>query len=145
MSHHTHEESRDLTIENLNALVQDNFDAVEVLEQALPYLQDGMLQGEVRQMMDEHREAAQRLQADVRMHGGTAETGPHAANALKESWQALWKGGGDKAIMLALRANERVAVDKLKSGLKLEDPMHAMSDEGKQEYKKALAMELRHF
>jgi hypothetical protein len=145
MSHHTHEKSHDLTVQNLNALIQDNLDAIEVLEHALPNLEDGMLQGEVRQMMDEHRQAAQRLQAEVRMHNETPETQPHAANALKESWQALWKGGGDKEIMLALRANERVAVDKLKTGLTIENPMDAMSEEGKGEYKKALAMELRHF
>lgn len=146
MSHHNgHEHDNKLTLQNLNALVQDNLDAVEVLEHALSSLQSGLLQGEVRQMIEEHRQAAQRLQADVRMHGGTPETKPHAANALRESWQALWKGGGDKEIMLALRANERVAVDKLQAGLTSEDKMNAMSSEGRMEYHTAFAMELRHF
>lgn len=140
MSHHN------VTVQNLNALIQDNLDAVEVLQEALSHLDQGLLQGEVRQMLDDHRTAAERLQADVRQHHGeTPETKAHAANALKASWQKLWSGGGDKEILLALRSNERVAVDKLKTALTIEKPVDAMTDEGKQEYKKALALELRHF
>jgi hypothetical protein len=140
MSHHT------VTVQNLNALIQDNLDAVEVLEEALTHLDNGLLQGEVRQMLDEHRQVTTRLQSVVReVHADTPETKAHTANALKASWQRLWSGGGDKEIMLALRANERVAVDKLQAALVVEKPVNAMSDEGKSEYQKALAMEFRHF
>ncbi len=133
------------TIRELNALVETNLDAVLVLEDALDGAEAMEVRDAVQQMMIDHRDAALRLQDRVRELGGEAATAPHATNVLKESWQEIWEGGGDKEVLLALRANERVAVDGFKLQLLKEDVVQTMTEEGLNEHSKALDLELGHF
>lgn len=133
------------TIRELNALIETNLDAIEVLNEAMTGLTSSAVQGEVRRMWNDHMEAVTRLQERVRTLGGEPAVDAHASNALKESWQKIWSNGDEKTTLLALRANERVAVDGFKLNLTKEGVAQTMTDEGLREHKKALEMELRHF
>ncbi len=133
------------TIRELNALIATHLDAVEVLEDALDGAEVMEVRDAVQQMHIEHRDEALRLQERVRELGGDPATAPHDTNALKESWQEIWEGGSDKEVLLALRANERVSVDGFKLQMLKEDYIQTMTEEGLDEHKKALDMELRHF
>jgi hypothetical protein len=133
------------TIQNFNALLQDNLDAVAVLEEAVNVIDDATVAGEVRGMLSEHRDAASRLEAAIRAYDEEPTSKPHLLNAVRESWQKVWRGSTDTNILLALRANERVALDKLKLAFTADAVTQAMTTEGAGEYKKALTMELNHF
>lgn len=133
------------TIRELNALIETNLDALLVLKDALDGLSDESLRVAVQQMHKDHNREALRLQDRVRQLGGEPSNAPHLTNALKESWQHLWQGGGDKNILLALRANERVAVDGFKLQMLKEDFLQMMTEEGVTEHKAALGLELGHF
>lgn len=135
----------DKLINELNALIATNLDAVIVLEDALDGVTAANVRDAVQNMHIEHRDAALRLQERVRELGGEPATAPHTTNALKESWQELWEGGGDKEVLLALRANERVAVDGFKVQMLKENFVQTMEEEAVEEHRKALNMELRHF
>lgn len=130
---------------DINMLAQDQLDAVAVLDEAVPVLQDQNIRTIIERQRDDHREFARQLQKQAIAQGAPTENEPHASNALKESWQKMWRGGGDKEILLALRANERVAIDKLKVGLTADRVVQGLSAGGVAEYKKALETELRHF
>ncbi|MDQ4075674.1 MAG: PA2169 family four-helix-bundle protein [Chloroflexota bacterium] len=132
-------------IRELNALIETHLDSVEVLEDALEGAESPEVRQAVQAMHRDHQHAAIRLQTRVRELGGTPATGPHATNKLKEAWQAMWEGGGDEAVLMALRANERVAVDGFKAQLLKEGMIQTMTGEGLREHREALEMELRHF
>ncbi len=139
-------DNNEQTVRELNALIETNLDAVLVLEDALDGLQSPELRDSVQAMHIEHRDAALRLQDHIRtVHGGEPATAPHATNPLKESWQQIWEGGGDKEVLLALRANERVAVDGFQLNLGKESVVQTMTEEGRREHQTALETELRHF
>ncbi len=138
-------DNTDRKIKELNALIETNLDAVKFLEDGLEGLQASNLREAVQQMHSDHIQAAQRLQGRVRELGGEPQTTPHVTNSLKESWVEIWEDGSDKSVMLALRANERVAVDGFKVQSLKEDFVRTMTEEGLQEHKRALEMELRHF
>jgi uncharacterized protein (TIGR02284 family) len=138
-------EKIETTIQELNSLIETNLDAVEVLQTALAGLSLPQAQQAVRAQLQDHQAAAQRLQMRVQQLGGQPATDPHASNSLKQSWQKLWQGGDDTAVLLALRANERVAVDGFKVQMTKENWVQTMTNEGLMEHEKALAMDLGHF
>lgn len=133
------------TVQELNALIETHLDAVATVRKAMEGLTDTSLRQDAADMMRDHDEAVAYLGNRVRELGGEAASTEHAANVLKESWQSLWKGGGDREVLQALRANERVAVDGLQLQMTKENMWQTMSDEGVKEHMRTLEMELRHF
>ena len=135
----------DKRIDELNALIETNLDAVRVNTDALQGLQSPELKTMVQNALNDHAQAASRLQARVRELGGQPAMSSHMSSKLTESWQELWEKGGDREVLLALRANERVNVDGFKVNLTKENVMKTMSEEGLDEHRTALEMEVRHF
>lgn len=137
--------SNEMMIRELNALIELHYDAAEVAQEGAKGMTDPELRADVQGMFVDHEDAVNYLQERVRQLGGIPSTGGHAANVLRESWQKLWQGGGDREALQAMRANERVAVDGLQLLLAKEDLFRTLTHEGKQEYARTLEMELRHF
>ncbi len=137
--------TNEMTIRELNALIETHYDAVAVVSEGIEGLSDAEIRAEARIMIQDHQDAIRWLQGRVHELGGEEAEGGHTADVLRQSWQKLWKGGGDREILLALRANERVAVDGLQAQLAKENRVATMSEEGVREHMKTLDMELRHF
>ena len=135
----------DKRIDELNALIETNLDAVKVLQDAIEGFQSPMYQSDARMMQTEHQDAATRLQQRVRELGGNPAMTSHKSTELTEKWQEIWKGSDDKNALLALRANERVNVVGFQAQMTKENVMQTMSEESVAEHRTALEMELRHF
>lgn len=133
------------TAQELNALIETHLDAVATVKKGMEGLTDSRLRGDAAQMLRDHEEAVEYLSKRVQELGGEAVGTEHASNVLRESWQSIWKGGGDREVLQALRANERVAVDGLQLRMTGENLWQSMTGEGVQEHMRTLEMELRHF
>jgi hypothetical protein len=133
------------TVQELNALIETHLDAMSTVKKAVEGVVDGKVRQDALDMIRDHSEAVAYLSDRVRALGGEEATSEHATNVLKESWQKLWNGGGDREVLQALRANERVSVDGLQLQMTKENMWQTMTDEGVREHMRTLEMELRHF
>lgn len=135
----------DKTIDELNAVIETHLDAVKILQDAVEGLRSPEYQSDARQMLQEHQDAATRLQQRVSMLGGQPAQTAHKSTELTESWQEIWEAGEDQESLLALRANERVMVDGYMVNLGKENLLQTMSEEGIAAHREALEADLRHF
>jgi ferritin-like protein len=135
----------EMTVQELNALLETHRDAIAVVNEAMMSVTDATARQEVRMMLDDHTKAADTLAERIKELDGIPATDAHAVNLLRESWQKLWDGGGEQEALMALRANERVAVDGLQLQMTKENVLQTMTDEGVREHLKMLEMELNHF
>jgi len=94
-------------IATLNDLLQLEHDALPNYALAIAGLRDRQLREELRVFRDDHRRHARELAGLVRARGGVPLHLPHLPTGLlKLGVQVAGLAGGDRAVLLAFRANE---------------------------------------
>lgn len=100
------------TIAALNDLLQLDHDAVQSYTLAVEQLKGHAYRETIRRYRGDHERHIEELTALVRAHGGQPISFPHPSSVDKLGVQAAGSVGGDTAVLLAFRANERQARDK---------------------------------
>jgi hypothetical protein len=91
----------------LNDLLQLEHDALPNYAVAIAGLRDSQLREELRAFRDDHRRHARELAGLIRARGGVPLHLPHLPTGLlKLGVQVAGLPGGDRAVLLAFRANE---------------------------------------
>jgi hypothetical protein len=94
-------------IATLNDLLQLEHDALPNYAVAIAGLRDRQLREELRAFRDDHRRHARELAGLIRARGGVPLHLPHLPTGLlKLGVQVAGLPGGDRAVLLAFRANE---------------------------------------
>jgi hypothetical protein len=94
-------------IATLNDLLQLEHDALPNYALAIAGLRDRQLREELRVFRDDHRRHARELAGLIRARGGVPLHLPHLPTGLlKLGVQVAGLPGGDRAVLLAFRANE---------------------------------------
>jgi hypothetical protein len=94
-------------IATLNDLLQLEHDALPNYALAIAGLRDRRLREELRAFRDDHRRHARELAGLIRARGGVPLHLPHLPTGLlKLGVQVAGLPGGDRAVLLAFRANE---------------------------------------
>ncbi len=100
-------------VAELNDLLQLDHDALHAYTLAIQAVEDGGYRDTLRRFRNDHERHVDTLEELVRAHGGTAVRGPHlSTGAFKLAIQAAGAVGGDRAVLLAFKANEAQVRDK---------------------------------
>ncbi|HVE79775.1 MAG TPA: ferritin-like domain-containing protein [Gemmatimonadaceae bacterium] len=100
-------------VAQLNDLLQLDYDSIAAYEVAIKALQSPSYQGTVRRFRADHERHITELTQLIRERGGIPIELPHLPTGLfKLAVQQAGALGGDKAVLLAFKANERQARDK---------------------------------
>lgn len=91
----------------LNDLLQLDQDAIRSYQIAIDALSSEALKQRVRVFKRDHQRHVKAISALIEEHGGTPLKMPHLSTGfLKLAVQSLGAAGGDRAVLLAFRANE---------------------------------------
>jgi rubrerythrin len=97
----------------LNDLLQLDHDAIPAYQIAIDALSSEELRNAVRRFKRDHQRHVRELSALIRAEGGTPIQSSHLSTGLlKLAMQALGAAAGDRAVLLAFRANEWESVEK---------------------------------
>ena len=100
-------------IAELNDLLQLDHDAVQAYTLAISSLKGVSYQNTLRRFRGDHERHIEELTPLIRAHGGLPIELPHLpTGAFKLAVQAAGAAGGDRAVLLAFKANERQVRDK---------------------------------
>jgi rubrerythrin len=100
-------------VAELNDLLQLDHDALSTYELALRGLRDPARRAQLEEFRADHRRHVDQLTQLLNARGATPSVMPHLPTApFKLMVQALGMPGGDAAVLLAFKANERLARDK---------------------------------
>lgn len=92
----------------LKELVRLDYDAIEAYEEAIEKLDDPRLKEKLAEFCQDHRRHTENLAPYLRALGEEVPTGPDLKRILTEGKVVIASLLGDKAIMIAMRANEGV-------------------------------------
>ena len=92
----------------LKELVKLDYDAIEAYEEAIEKLETPQLKQKLGEFCQDHRRHTENLAPHLRALGEDVPTGPDIKRLLTEGKVAIGALFGDKAIMIAMRANEGV-------------------------------------
>lgn len=91
----------------LNDLLQLDHDAIRSYQVAIDALSVETLKRKVRQFKKDHQRHVREITDAIRSLGGTPVEAPHVSTGfLKLAVQSLGAAGGERAVLLAFRANE---------------------------------------
>lgn len=91
----------------LNDLLQLDEDAIRSYQVAIDALSVETLKRKVREFKRDHQRHVREIKEAIRTLGGTPVEAPHVSTGfLKLAMQALGAAGGERAVLLAFRANE---------------------------------------
>lgn len=99
-------ESISQVLEGLNDLLQLDHDSVGAYEIAQEHLVNPEYIARIRTFQEDHQRHIRDLNDLILNLGGVPVNEPHATSLLKEGIQRLSASGGDRAILMAWRANE---------------------------------------
>src|SRR3712207_4494291 len=98
---------------NLNDLLQLDVDAVQAYALAIRQLQSSSRKQTLRRYQADHKRHITALKRLIRAHGGAPVAVSHIPTGpFKLAMQATGSLGGDKAVLLAFKSNERQVRDK---------------------------------
>src|SRR5262245_51583944 len=97
-------------VNSLNELLRGELAATETYQQAMATVGSGPGAGELRQLRDEHREAANTLRQHVHTHGGKPDQGSGAWGGFAKAVEGAAKLFSNTAAMKALKAGEEHGV-----------------------------------
>ena len=109
------------SVDKLRSLLRGEISAVETLRQALDKFEEDHVKQELRQILDEHRQAVSQLMGMVSQHGGEPDTtsGPWGA------WAKLVTGTaklfGPQTALAALREGEEHGAKEYQEALEDDD------------------------
>jgi hypothetical protein len=96
----------------LNDLLQLDHDAVAAYGIALKELDSPQLRTELQQHLADHERHIMELERHIETLGGMTVPMPHTSGVFKLAVQGAVAAGGDKAVLLAFKANEMQSRDK---------------------------------
>jgi rubrerythrin len=100
-------------IAELNDLLQLDYDAVQAYTVAIKSLQNESYSQQLREFRLDHERHIDELVGLIQKLGGTAVELPHLPTGLfKLAVQGIGATGGDRALLIAFKANERQVRDK---------------------------------
>jgi rubrerythrin len=103
-------------IAELNDLLRLNHDALQAYGVAIRSLRSDSRRQAVESFREDHQRHVAELSQLVREYGGTPAELPHLpTGAFKLAVQAIGAAGGDRAILLAFKANERQSRDRYRA------------------------------
>jgi rubrerythrin len=98
---------------NLNDLLQLDVDAVQAYSLVIRQLQSAVRKRTVQRYQADHKRHITQLKRLIRKYGGTPIPASHIPTGpFKLAMQATGSLGGDKAVLLAFKTNERQGRDK---------------------------------
>ena len=98
---------------NLNDLLQLDVDAVQAYALVIRQLESKVRKDAVRRYQSDHRRHIRDLKRLIRAHGGAPVAVSHLPTGpFKLAMQAMGSAGGDRAVLLAFKTNERQGRDK---------------------------------
>src|SRR5687767_400335 len=97
----------------LNDLLQLDVDAISAYSLVIRQLESKVRKEAVRRYQSDHRRHVRELKRVIQAHGGKAIAASHIPTGpFKLAMQAMGSAGGDRAVLLAFKTNERQARDK---------------------------------
>jgi uncharacterized protein (TIGR02284 family) len=93
-------------LNGLNDLLRLDHDAIGAYQVAIERLDDQEYVRQIRAFLGDHRRHVEELNQAIAALGGTPENSPHVTGVLKKALQAAASPGGDRALLMAWRANE---------------------------------------
>lgn len=110
-------------VAELNDLLQLDHDAVQAYELAIAGIENPVDKQTLIRFLGDHRRHVADLTALIEAHGGTPIQLPHLPTGpMKLAVQAAGNAGGDRAVLLAFKSNERQVRDKYR---RLADMQHS--------------------
>ena len=104
-------------IDTLNELLRGELAATETYQQAMAKVGAGPGAAELRQLHDEHREAANMLRQHVHSHGGKPDQGSGAWGTFAKVIEGAAKVFGNTAALKALKEGEEHGINSYESAL----------------------------
>lgn len=102
-----------LLTSTLNDLLQLDVDAISAYALVIRQLESKVRKETVRRYQSDHRRHVRELKRVIKAHGGAAIAASHVPTGpFKLAMQAIGSAGGDRAVLLAFKTNERQARDK---------------------------------
>lgn len=98
----------DTVCEKLNDLIQLDFDAIDAYAAAIERLESAEYRQQLAAFMADHERHTENLAAKVRELGGTPKHKGDAMRILTKGKVVIGGLMGDKAILMAMKANEEV-------------------------------------
>lgn len=108
-------------IDDLNDLIELDYDAVEAYRAAIERLDDSMSKRQLGEFMRDHERHTRELASCVRELGGRPATKGDAKRYLTKGKVVLADLAGDKAILRAMKSNEDETNSKYENALKRPD------------------------
>lgn len=95
-----------MTITKLSDLMQLDYDTIAAYQSAIERLDNPALKNKLTEFMGDHEQHVQELGQAIRNEGGTPPTAGDARQILTQGKAVIASLMGDKAILMAMRANE---------------------------------------
>ncbi len=128
-------------VAELNDLLRLNHDALTAYDVAIRSLRSDEYRARVERFRADHERHVAELSRLVREYGGVPAGLPHVpTGAFKLAVQAIGAAGGDRAILLAFKANERQGRDKYRAAARRAYPPEVLAVLGRH-----AADEVRHY
>jgi bacterioferritin (cytochrome b1) len=124
----------------LNDLLQLDYDAVSAYSLAIRELESSRLINELQVHLKDHERHIEELSGHIEQLEGMKVPVPHLTGAFKLAVQAAAAPGGDRAVLLAFKANEMQARDKYRRAVETTLP-----PEIRETVRRAAADESRHY
>jgi uncharacterized protein (TIGR02284 family) len=105
-------------IDTLNELLRGEIAAVETYQQALARIESDPGASELRQIHDEHCDAANALRQHIRHHDGSPERGSGTWGAFARAVEGVAKLLGNTLTLKALKEGEQMGVKAYEDALK---------------------------
>ena len=103
-------------VAELNDLIRLDNDAIAAYTMAIAQLESTTYRETLEGFRRDHERHVRELTELVTAAGGTPAEGPHAGTSLfKAAMQAMGSMGGDRAVILAFKANEGESVDRYRA------------------------------
>jgi rubrerythrin len=99
-------------VSQLNDLLQLDHDAVAAYSIAIRELDSPRLRSELQAHMDDHQRHIEELERHIKRLDGMTMPLPHLSGIFKLAVQSAVAAGGDRAVLLAFKANEMQVRDK---------------------------------
>ncbi|HVE80029.1 MAG TPA: DUF2383 domain-containing protein [Gemmatimonadaceae bacterium] len=116
-------EGQPALVAELNDLLRLNHDALQAYALAISALESDTYRAAVEHFQSDHERHVGELARLVRQYGGTPAELPHASTgAFKLAVQGAGTLGGDRALLLAFKANERQSRDRYRQASRAEHP-----------------------
>lgn len=126
-------------ISDLSDLIQLDYDAIAAYKSAIERLDKAEYKAKLTEFMGDHERHVKELGKAVRDEGGTPPTGGDALMILTKGKVVIAGLVGDKAILMAMRANEEVTNTKYEDAVETGYPEQVQAL-----LRKGLADERRH-